>query len=438
MSRSETSHRWPFFLPDGTHYLFTIRSSDADVRGIYLGQLDSPRRARLIDDLSNAQYAQTPDGRGFLLFVRGSSLMAQTLDVSHSRVTGEPFALADKLWLSEGWSFSAFSSGAGLLAYQTAPSVRDSQLAWIDRVGKTLEVVARGSGTAKLSLSRDERKLLFTSLDPTTGTSKLWLADLEHSALARLTAGGHEDERWGIWSPRGDRLAFVTSSGAWVADANGEHKRLVVPEASAIVAIKTGTALALELNDWSPDGAFVVMTRRKGTSGSSIWAVPVLDSGSPVLLTPGLSHAEYGAVSPDGKWLAYDAEGPTQLSASIESTESATSQVFVQPFHGTAADTRTQMTTAGGVMPHWSPAGGELFYFDDARLKIMSVPIASARELQADQPRTVLDLPYTTIRSDFVVADHGNRFLVAMPYAGTLAPATVVLNWPALLPKRAR
>ena len=41
-SRGETSHWWPVALPDGIHFLYFVRSIDADRRGIYLGRVDRP------------------------------------------------------------------------------------------------------------------------------------------------------------------------------------------------------------------------------------------------------------------------------------------------------------------------------------------------------------------------------------------------------------
>ena len=36
-SRGELRQVWPHFLPDGKHYLYVVRSSDAEKTGIYLG-----------------------------------------------------------------------------------------------------------------------------------------------------------------------------------------------------------------------------------------------------------------------------------------------------------------------------------------------------------------------------------------------------------------
>ena len=49
-SKQEGSHRWPQFLPDGRHFLFTVRSGLADQRGVYVGTLDGKIK-RLLDSL---------------------------------------------------------------------------------------------------------------------------------------------------------------------------------------------------------------------------------------------------------------------------------------------------------------------------------------------------------------------------------------------------
>ena len=40
--RGENSHRWPVFLPDGIHFLFFVRASIDERRGVYVARLDRP------------------------------------------------------------------------------------------------------------------------------------------------------------------------------------------------------------------------------------------------------------------------------------------------------------------------------------------------------------------------------------------------------------
>jgi eukaryotic-like serine/threonine-protein kinase len=63
-SRGESALLFPSFLPDGRHFIYSVRSTDPAKQGIYVGSLDSPQKTRLIDALSTAAYAKP----GYLVF----------------------------------------------------------------------------------------------------------------------------------------------------------------------------------------------------------------------------------------------------------------------------------------------------------------------------------------------------------------------------------
>src|SRR5204862_2307071 len=67
-SRSEWSHRWPVFLPDGRHFLFLAAnfSGHYEKNEIFVGSLDSTERWPVVSASSNAAYADP----GYLLYVR--------------------------------------------------------------------------------------------------------------------------------------------------------------------------------------------------------------------------------------------------------------------------------------------------------------------------------------------------------------------------------
>ena len=74
--RQENSHRYPSFLPDGRHFLFTARSNQKENTAIYVGSLDSKETKRILTEQSNATYVLP----GYILFGRDGSLMAQRFD----------------------------------------------------------------------------------------------------------------------------------------------------------------------------------------------------------------------------------------------------------------------------------------------------------------------------------------------------------------------
>src|ERR1051325_4526624 len=85
-------HGFPTLLPDGRHFLFWREAGPQS--GVYVGSLDAKPeeqlRKRLLRDQSATVYAPGPNGReGRLLFVRGHTLMAQTLDPARLELKGE-------------------------------------------------------------------------------------------------------------------------------------------------------------------------------------------------------------------------------------------------------------------------------------------------------------------------------------------------------------
>src|SRR5262249_5838861 len=121
-SRGENSHRWPFFLPDGRHFVYFARSNQTENSGIYAASLDSKERKLLVNTESSGIYASP----GRLLFLRERTLMAQQFDVSDLQLTGEPFPIADQVSSIQAGTNSQLSnfsvSDSGVLVYRTGVS----------------------------------------------------------------------------------------------------------------------------------------------------------------------------------------------------------------------------------------------------------------------------------------------------------------------------
>ena len=88
-SRGELRQVWPHFLPDGKHYLYGARSSDAEKTGIYLGTVGTEESRLLIRGESNIVYSPP----GYLLFVRDGTLVAQAFDLGTLQLSGGAFPL---------------------------------------------------------------------------------------------------------------------------------------------------------------------------------------------------------------------------------------------------------------------------------------------------------------------------------------------------------
>jgi Tol biopolymer transport system component len=136
--------------------------------------------------------------------------------------------------------------------------------------------------------------------------------------------------------------------------------------------------------------------------------------GQPKPLHPDAAGAEMDAqVSPDGRWIAY------------ESTESGTTEVYVQPFPGPGPKTRISLD--GGSTPRWSKDGRELFYWARVPVaRLMTVDVVSSPDFRAGTPRELFRQPSTTT---WDITSDRNRFLVELSARATGSTLAIVTNW---------
>jgi hypothetical protein len=155
--RNEYLHLSPFFLPDGHHFLFYVRTTNQtvlglgadraandapdDASGVYLFDLNDKTQRLLLHADSAAQYAD-----GFVLYLQQGNLMAQPFGGRSLRLEGRSAKVADQVQYSVNPLIGAFSVSAnGLLAYDGGHPAY-SQLTWYDREGRE----ARGQSRAVL------------------------------------------------------------------------------------------------------------------------------------------------------------------------------------------------------------------------------------------------------------------------------------------------
>src|SRR5688572_10521275 len=205
-SRFETSHRWPYFLPDGRHFIYFVRSGEGERSGIYVGSLESNETKRLLLPTAlNAVFAPP----GFLLFIRNKALLAQRFDVDGLQLTGEPFTVAEQVAFNMGLGRGAFSASEnGVLAFRTG-SGDLNQPVWFDRGGKKIESLGAPGLYFTVWLSPDERRAAVDLVDTQTGTNDVWIFDAR-GIPSRFTTHPAGDSN-PLWSPDGSRVVFSSS-----------------------------------------------------------------------------------------------------------------------------------------------------------------------------------------------------------------------------------
>jgi eukaryotic-like serine/threonine-protein kinase len=416
---NESSHRWPYFLPDGRHFLYLggtpFTPVGSPTNSIMVGSLDSKETKFLFHNNSNAIFAS-----GHLLFVRQNTLMAQAFDSKRLELTGEAVPIAEgveEVATRVQGSFSA--SDNGTLAYLEMGSY-SHQLIWLDRSGKQVGVVPGADSYTDPHISPDGRELAYVLESPSTD---LWLYDIARGIKTRFTFGSGNEAP--VWSRDGSRIAYTSvrngNFGIYEksADGSGHEEVLVKPGPDQIYPL-----------DWSPDGKYLAYLYWQFGGTTQVWILPLQGEHKPHAynLTQQSSSPTYQAIahfSPDGKWLAYS------------SGESGTLEVYVTPFPGPGG--KWQVSTDGGWFPQWRRDGKELFYMSldnkvmsaEVRENGQSFVIGAVKPLFQTRPYLGI-----FIASLFDVTGDGQRFIV--PYDTGQANRTIslVVNWTALLKKQ--
>ena len=395
-------HRYPYFLPDGRHFLFY-----RETKGVWAGSLDSPDITQIVSDNSPAIYSKG----GWLIFIRNDALVAQAFDANKLSLSGEPVPIItdQKTWINN-FRFSA--SDTGILVWQGTWET-DYQLVWYDREGKQVGVVAEAEKVAvgqDPRISPDGKHIAIKRSFPNT----IWVLDAQSGTSVRITS---DFGQMPVWSPDGSRLVYSSPVGLSIKASNGLGDAITLPT--------TGAPFPFS---WSPDGRFLIFLKRGVRTRLDMYAVALDGERKETLLLNSPFDDDDPSFSPDGRWLAYAAD------------DTGTPEIYVQSFaDGALGSDRKRISSTGGRMPVWNRKGTELYFLaPDGNLMASSVkPESSGLELS---PPIVLFKTRMLGRGgavhEFDVSPDGQRFLIGTLIGDTkVPPPTVILNWPALVAK---
>jgi Tol biopolymer transport system component len=404
-----TSHRWPFFLPDGKHLLYLAMHHDPTKSAnnmIYYASLDGKENRPLFRSQTNAIYAD-----GFLLFGRGDQLIAQAFNPSSGELSGSPQnVLTGVMNDAATWHMDASASEDGLLIFASGAS-GDVQLVWMDRNTKQISTIADKLTDLQSAVLSPQGNRVAMQIN--AGETDIWVLDLARGVRTRLTFGpvGNTDPQW---SPDGAWIAYVSARDGRFAiyrkhsDGSGAEELLVSDE------------LQIALTDWSRDGKFLLYSRPLSGVGPirESWSLPLEGDRKPARV---LDRGGNAKLSPDGHWLAY------------QSGESGTIQVYVVAFGG--GQGKWQISANGGVMPRWSNDGKELYYFDPT-YNLFAVPInAAGSALQFGTPQTLVSNWTVPSVPLYDLSPDGKKILLDRMPQQVSQSVTVVTNFTAGLKK---
>jgi eukaryotic-like serine/threonine-protein kinase len=407
-----TSHRWPFLLPDGKHFLYLAINHDpaqAANNAVYYASLDGRENRELFRSQSNAVY-----GSGFILFARSGQLMAQPFDPDSGKIYGEPQTLAGGVVDDVStWHMDASASNNGLLVLGSGGSA-DWQLVWTDRNGKQLGTVVDNVNNLQGVRISPQGDRVVLQID--NGITDLWVYDLARGIRTRLTFGPVSNAL-PVWSPDGKWVAYNSARNGQselyrkAADGSGAEELMMTDQE------------VIAPTDWSQDGKYLIYTRGAVGNNSEIWALPLEGEHKPWLVVPHLanSFSAHGRLSPDGRWLAYT------------STESGTAEVYVVSFRG--GQGKWQVSTNEGSKPKWRRDGKELYFANDISRVLSAVSVTETNgALQFGAAQALVTTPATQ-QFIYDVAPDGKKILLNVVSQQVNQSVTVIANFTAGLKK---
>jgi len=412
-SDGEIQYGWPWFLPDGEHFIFTanMRSeggNESSRTRIKLGSIDTTSSRTLYEtgNISRVEYAH----EGYILYVEEENLMGLPFDAGKLEVTGEPKPIAMQIGAATNtYAFSV--SDNGILLYQTGNQSSLSELVWADRSGKVLDRVGQKDSYWDSSISPNETKVAYSLVNRESGNSDIWIFDLRRKVASKLTFDP-VNEANPRWSPDGDYIYYAHDHEGDGIDIRRKNASGLA-DAETVRWAKSSTSIP---SDFTTDGSRLLFYEY-----NSNWDIGIIDLNdtSKVHMFANSSFSEFmPQVSPDGKYVAY------------ASWESGNPEVYVRKLDGSGG--KWQISNEHADNPLWRGDGKELFYLTrDDRVMAVSVQIGSRFEagnsVELFSKKFLRPFP---VSSPFDVTADGQKFLLTLEISDS-DPGEIVLvqNW---------
>jgi Tol biopolymer transport system component len=301
-------------------------------------------------------------------------------------------------------------SNNGILAYQSLDQPT-RELVWMDRHGANLSGPSDGGEWGPPRISPDGTRAAAAKPSPDGGSTNLWIVDRSGKATPFTDTPDREGPP--VWSPDGSHIVFASNQ-----DRSYDLYTKAVTGGRAEPLFKS--PLPKFPRDWSRDGRYLLMSVLDPGTHGDIWGLALSEHrAAPIVDT--VYMEDYPALSPDGKWLAY------------QSDETSRNEVYVQPFDGLTDGTkrRWKISNGGGGLVHWSADGQELFYMTaSGRLMVVAVH-AQGGEFAFGEPRLLFQTrPIPGQWNFYDVSPDGQTFLMNIPLEwSSSSPLTVDTGW---------
>lgn len=404
----EQSLRFPFFLPDGNHFLYTAEArfsgaSSGDM--IKVGSVDGSVEKDVLQESSNAQYAD-----GYIFFVRQNNLMCQQFDTKLFAVSGDPQMIASEVRYNDGLILGAFSvSNRGSIFLQNQ-NVFNLKLALFDLTTKKIDyLIERNRFVRDARFSPDGKKCVFVSPDLDGKYSNIWTYDISRKNTTRITFQNKYDVA-PIWSPDGKSLVYSSfykgSYNLYMKNSDGAGR-------DSLIYFSEKAKYA---SHWSSDGKDILVNVVDPML--NVAEVLSLDKVNSIRTFMSSEFNAFGfRLSRDKKWIL------------INSDESGNNQFYLRSYDG--SEKKWQITTEGGFFIGWIKNDTEFIYGKNKKIYRIRIALSS-NSVTNGSPEVFSDIPENVGIHD--ISPSGEQLLVTT--AGGISvtrPYTYIQNWKGLL-----
>jgi tricorn protease len=294
----------------------------------------------VIDRVSrwDAEWRAYRGGQNTPLVILNLEDWSETLLPNHKTTDIQPvwmgehiYFISDRDWVANIWSYSVSSGELKQLTKFTGSDVkwlsgRNNQLIF-EREG-LLQIYNLASGEIKplsIMIAGDfpwaetrwedvSSRAQNVRLSPTgkrvvmEARGEIFTVPVEFGDARNLTGSSDVADRVPIWSPKGDKIA-------WISDSGGNGYTLLIGSQDGLgkpASIPLGESKMAWEPAWSPDGKYIAFTDNKARI-----RVLDVDAGTIETIDTAGNNTERGSMgltwSPDSKWLAYAKTGPNHF-----------------------------------------------------------------------------------------------------------------------------